>query len=81
MLAYNECMAGKRNPDVVARMEVAFELFDAAEEMMRLNLKRRHPQLSDEEIEQRIIEWLQHRPGAELGDAWGRPMTNFQLEP
>jgi hypothetical protein len=62
-------------------MDVAFDLFDAAEEMMRQNLRRRHPEHSESKIEELVIEWLQHRPGAELGDAWGRPMTDFKLEP
>jgi len=55
------------------RLRLAFDLFEAGEAMMRQNLKRRHPDASPEEIERRLIEWLSHRPGAEHGDAEGRP--------
>jgi hypothetical protein len=39
--------------------------------MMRATLRRRHPDLDDEEIEQRLSQWLRVRPGAEHGDAPG----------
>jgi len=54
-------------------MKVAFDLCEAAEEMMRLSIRRRHPELGEAEVEERIVRWYQHRPGAELGDAPGRP--------
>lgn len=60
-----------RDPAVIARMRLTFDLFEAAEEMMRLNLRRRFPDAEDEEIERRLTEWLQTRPGAEHGDASG----------
>ena len=40
--------------------------------MMRQNLKRRHPEASEEEIEKLLREWLSERPGARFGDAEGR---------
>jgi hypothetical protein len=57
-----------RDPDILARMQMAFELFGAGEQMMRQNIPRRNPKLNDKEIEELIVEWLQQRPGAELGE-------------
>jgi hypothetical protein len=52
-------------------MRTTFDLFDLALKMQRQNLLRRHPDASPEEIDRRLAEWLQSRPGAELGDAAG----------
>lgn len=60
-----------RGSDVMERMRLTFDLFEAAEQMMRLNLRRRHPEADEEEIERRLTEWLHTRPGAEHGDASG----------
>jgi hypothetical protein len=60
-----------RDPAVLARMRTAFDLYELAEAMMRQNLRRRHPDASEAEIERLFFEWLQHRPGAEHGDASG----------
>ena len=57
------------DPVVLNRMRTAFDLYEAAEQMMRQNLRRRFPRASEAEIERRLIAWLQHRPGAEHGDA------------
>jgi hypothetical protein len=56
------------------RLLLAFELYEAGESMMRQSLRRRYPGASDAEIEQRLVEWLLTRPGAEFGDAEGRPV-------
>jgi hypothetical protein len=50
------------------RFRTALELFETGEAIMRQNLRRRFPNASAEEIERRLIAWLQTRPGAELGD-------------
>jgi hypothetical protein len=55
-----------------ARLRVALEMFDIGVEMMRQNLRRAHPTLTDTEIEARLTAWLSERPGAEFGDAVGR---------
>jgi hypothetical protein len=60
-----------RDPAVIARVRTAFELNEAAEAIMRQNLRRRFPQDSEEQIELRLSAWLQDRPGAEHGDAAG----------
>lgn len=62
-----------RDPAVLARMRIAFDLAATAEQMMRQNLRRRNPDASDEEIEAGIRAWYRHRPGAEHGDAEGVP--------
>jgi hypothetical protein len=62
-------MKPARNPDVMARMKTTFDLYEAAEAMMRQNLRRRFPDESDAQIERRLLAWLQDRSGA--GDASG----------
>lgn len=58
------------------RMCVTFELFDAGVALMRQNVRRRHPDASDAGLEERLTQWLHHRPGAEFGDSAGvlRPL-------
>jgi len=57
-----------------ARLRLAFDLFKAGEKIMRQNLRRRFPDASGEEIEERLNDWLRERPGAEHGDSAGRPV-------
>ncbi len=66
-----------QDPEVLARMEMVFDLYEMAEQMMRQNLRRRQPEASDQEIEDGIREWLHRRPGAEHGDGVGRPGRRF----
>ena len=61
----------ERDTAVLERMRLTFDLFEASVQMQRLNLRRRHPEADDEEIERRLVEWLHTRPGAEHGDASG----------
>ena len=56
-------------------LELAFELYQAGEDMMRARLRREHPDESEVAIEERLRAWLSERPGAEHGDAVGRPGT------
>lgn len=56
-----------RDPEVLARMDLAFDLYEAAEEMMRQNLRRRNPEATEEEIEQGIRDWLARQPGVNRG--------------
>jgi hypothetical protein len=56
------------------RLAIALELADLAVAMMAQKLRREHPDASAEEIERRFRDWLRTRPGAEHGDAWGRPI-------
>lgn len=57
---------------VVEAFRTTLDLFQTGVDLMRQNLRRRHPQASDEDIERRLGEWLQERPGAESGDCPGR---------
>ncbi|PYM59884.1 MAG: hypothetical protein DMD79_16835 [Candidatus Rokuibacteriota bacterium] len=56
------------------RLRLALDLFETGEALMRQRLRQEHPALTEAEIEARLLEWLQHRPGAEFGDAAGRPV-------
>lgn len=61
----------ERDPALIARVQTTFDLCEAAEAMMRQNLRRRFPQEDPEQVEHRLLDWLQDRPGAERGDAGG----------
>ena len=61
-----------RDLAVMRKMEATLDLADVAEQIMRQNLRRRHPGASEEEIERWLIDWLHTRPGAEHGDGVGR---------
>lgn len=54
------------------RMEMALELCELGEAMLRERLRQVSPPLSEAEIEARIDAWYMHRPGAEHSDAEGR---------
>jgi hypothetical protein len=56
------------------RFGVALELADLAEEMLRSRLRRKHPEYDAAAIERAIDVWYSSRPGAEHGDASGRPI-------
>jgi hypothetical protein len=55
------------------RLRIALDLHDAGVAMMRQNLRRQHPAASEQEIERMLAAWLRERPGAEHGDAVGKP--------
>ena len=67
-----------RDPEVLKRMEMAFDLYEAAESILRQNLLRRNPRATEEQIEEGIRSWLRHRPGAEHGDGVGRSGRRFE---
>lgn len=64
-------MKPERDSALIARVQTALDLYEGAEAMMRQNLRRRFPQESSEQVEHRLLDWLQDRPGAERGDAGG----------
>ena len=45
-------------PDLAANYRTTFELHAAGVEIMRLNLQRRHPSESPEQITERLHRWL-----------------------
>src|SRR4051794_33786628 len=53
---------------------MTLDLFQTGLDVMRQNLRRRHPEAQDEQIERLLGEWLQERPGAEFGDCPGPNM-------
>ena len=59
----------------VDKLRAAFELHEVGVALMRQNLRRRHPGDSDKAIDELLTDWLRTRPGAEHGDAAGRPST------
>ena len=54
------------------RLRVAFDLYQLGEDLMRQQLRRRHPGASAAELEDMLVKWLHTRPGAEHGDCPGR---------
>jgi hypothetical protein len=57
---------------IAERYQLALDLFEAGEQIMRQNLRRRFPSARGDEIEAHLTAWLRTRPGAEGGDAIGR---------
>jgi Rv0078B-related antitoxin len=57
------------------RLRTALDLCEMGESIRRAQLRREHPEATDEEIEALLVTWLETRPGAEHGDSWGRPVS------
>jgi hypothetical protein len=53
------------------RMRVVFELSELAYQMKRQQFRRKHPEASEAQLDQWMVEWNRTRPGAEYGDASG----------
>ncbi len=51
-----------RDPKVLARFQMTFDLYQTAEDIMRQNLRRRFPEASEEEVERRLEAWLRKEP-------------------
>ena len=62
---------GSGSPLTIDSFRMALDLFETGVDVMRQNLRRRHPEAHDEEIERLLGEWLRQRPGAEFGDCPG----------
>ncbi len=63
-----------RDPEVLARAQTTFDLCDAADQIMRQNIRRRHPELTEVEVEDRLAEWYLSRPE---GHGYGRPSKEW----
>jgi len=64
------------SPELLAlRLRTALALSAFGESIRRAQLRREHPEASDHEIDALLTAWLQTRPGAEHGDAVGRPVS------
>jgi hypothetical protein len=68
-------MATPKEELIAARFKTTLALFEMGEAMLRQKLKRKHPGANEAEIEARIREWLERRPGAEHGDGVGRSVA------
>jgi len=44
------------------RLRLALELFAAGEDVKRAQLRRQHPEASDEEVERLLVAWLRDKP-------------------
>ena len=56
----------------VGVLQTTLDLFAVGLELMSQRLRREHPDATEQELEARLVQWLQSRPGAELGDSPGR---------
>ncbi|WP_433663946.1 hypothetical protein ACQPW1_18630 [Nocardia sp. CA-128927] len=59
------------------RLRLAFEMYDFGVRMQRARIRRTRPEATEAEVEAAVQDWLLSRPGAPLGDAFGRPSTRF----
>ncbi len=64
---------GPNENGAAERLRLALEMFDLGLDIMRQNLRRKHPEDTQAEIQEKLRAWLQDRPGAEFGDAVGNP--------
>ena len=56
----------------LAAFRATLDLVQTGIDLVRQNLRRRHPEATEHEIERRLHAWLLERPGAEAGDCPGR---------
>jgi hypothetical protein len=56
------------------------DLFETGVALMRQNLRRAHPDASEEAVDDLLVAWLHERPGAEHGDCPGR-VINLDARP
>lgn len=71
---YNSSVDHAAQGRISRKLRLAFRLHEEGVSLMRQNLRRRHPDESETEVDTRLLAWLHHRPGAEYGDAAGRPV-------
>ena len=62
-------MESIRDSVILARAAAAFDLCQTAESMMRQNLRRWHPEASEEEIHARFAAWVEKRDYVESSPA------------
>lgn len=69
---YSACVTATERELIVRRFQLTLALFELGEAMMRQRLRRQTPDATAAEIDRKVEEWLQRRPGAETGDCPGR---------
>lgn len=72
---YNGGVTGDSSAVLALRLRTALALSAFGESIRRAQLRREHPDASEHEIDTMLTAWLQTRPGAEHGDAAGRPVA------
>jgi hypothetical protein len=60
------------------RFRLALDMYEFGERMAWSNLRRRHPEATNEQIAFMLRKWRSARPGAPDGDAVGRPSHRFE---
>lgn len=65
-------MADLSDEACAERLLTALDLADTGIQLRLAQLRRKYPEESDEEIRERLNDWLLHPEGAEHGDAPGR---------
>ena len=63
-----------------AAFQATLDLFQVGLDLMRQNLRRRHPEANAEVIERLLDTWLRERPGATSGDCPG-PVVHLDSHP
>lgn len=60
---------------LIENLRLTFALHEAGVDMKRQSLRRSFPDETPERIEARLLAWMHERPGAELGDGVGVPVS------
>ena len=63
-------------PSIADAFRATLDLFGTGLDLMGQNLRRRHPEAGDDEIEQLLRQWLLDRPGAAAGDCAGQAVES-----
>ena len=53
---------GDHEDNCASRLRLALSMMDAGIEMMRLNLQRKYSDESEQQVEQRLTQWLEYQP-------------------
>jgi hypothetical protein len=77
MFKSTACLRGKMVRMTEAPRHIVFELQELGIEIMRSNLRRRHPEATEAEVEALLSAWLRERPAAPQGDAEGVSSDRF----
>jgi hypothetical protein len=74
-MPYAGVVASEHAQSLIERFQLALDLYDLGERMLRQKLRRQRPPATEAEIDAEIAEWQGHRPGAEHGDSDGVPVA------
>ena len=61
-------------------LALALELTSLGAEFRAKRHRREHPEATEDDVEAAVAAWLAHRPGAEFGDAEGRPVDFYPVD-